>query len=403
MEVAYVFLAAGVIILIGFLGSLLFEKTRIPDVLLLLGIGIVLGPVFQVTDVSSLSHFAEYFGLFALMIILFEGGMDIDTDKLAEGFGAASLLVLFSFALSTLAIAAFLFYAHQWDAVRSLLLGAILGCTSSAIVIPIVSRMSLKEELKTVLSVESALSDVLAVVLTISLIEFVKLESIGIRTPFRAVASSFSIAIVSGIFSAFIWIKALDLFRERTYSYMTTLATMLIVFGIVDFSGGSGPIAILIFGIVLGNNHKFMKFLGLKSCLLLDDTIKFLHGEITFFIRTFFFVYMGMMITFSSVTIPFFRMCALLVLIIVVTRFFSSIFTGTLFRETREDRFIIMSMLPRGLASAVLASMPLAANIKGTESFVEYTFGVIILTNIIMTIGVFLFEQKQRRAKEVLT
>ena len=403
MEVNLVFLTVGAIILIGFLGSLSFEKTRIPDVLLLLGIGIILGPVLQLGEPSTLSHFAEYFGLFALMIILFEGGMDIDVHKLIKEFGAASVLVVLSFLLSTLAIAVFLYYLHGWDAIRSLLLGTILGCTSAAIVIPIISRMSLKEEIKTLLSVESALSDVLAVVFTISLIEFVKLENIGIRTPFRAVASSFSIAIVSGIVSGFIWLKVLDLFSERKYSYMTTLAAMLIIFGLVDFFGGSGPIAILIFGIILGNSHDYVKFLKLKSCILLDDTIKFLHGEITFFIRTFFFVYMGMMITFNYLSLQFLSLSVSIVLIIILTRFVSVFTIGTLFHEKKDDRFVLMSMLPRGLASAVLATMPAAANIKSTETFVEYTFAVIVLTNILMTAGVFLFEKKERRVKEVLS
>lgn len=395
MEVALVFLIAGAIILIGFLGSLSFEKTRIPDVLLLLGIGILLGPVLKLVEPSTLSHFAEYFGLFALMIILFEGGMDIDADKLIKEFGAASLLVLLSFVLSAVSIAGFLYYLYGWDATRSLLLGTILGCTSAAIVIPIICRMSLKEEIKTLISVESALSDVLAVVFTISLIEFVKLESIGIRTPFRAVASSFSIAIVSGIMSGFIWLKVLDLFSERKYSYMTTLAAMLIIFGLVDFFGGSGPIAILIFGVILGNSHDFVKFLRLKTCVLLDDTIKFLHGEITFFIRTFFFVYMGMMITFNYLDLQFLSLSVALVLIIILARFASVATMGSIFHEKKADRFVMMAMLPRGLASAVLATMPVAANIKDTEPFLEYTFAVIVLTNIIMTIGVFIFEKKQ--------
>jgi cell volume regulation protein A len=395
MEVALVFLIAGAIILIGFLGGLSFEKTRIPDVLLLLGIGILLGPVLKLVGPSTLSHFAEYFGLFALMIILFEGGMDIDADKLIKEFGAASLLVLLSFVLSAVSIAGFLYYLYGWDATRSLLLGTILGCTSAAIIIPIVCRMSLKEEIKTLLSVESALSDVLAVVFTISLIEFVKLESIGIRTPFRAVASSFSIAIVSGVMSGFIWLKVLDFFSERRYSYMTTLAAMLIIFGLVDFFGGSGPIAILIFGVILGNSHDFVKFLRLKTCVLLDDTIKFLHGEITFFIRTFFFVYMGMMITFTYLDLQFLSLSVALVLIIILARFASVATMGSIFHEKKADRFVMMAMLPRGLASAVLATMPVAANIKDTEPFLEYTFAVIVLTNIIMTIGVFIFEKKQ--------
>lgn len=394
MDVSFVFLIAGVIILIGFFGSLSFERTKISDVLVLLGVGIILGPVLKLLNPQILTHFAEYFGSLALMIILFEGGMDMDIDKLINEFGTASFLVLLSFAMSTLSIAAFLYYIQGWDVTRSLLLGTILGCTSAAIVIPIINRMSLKEEIKTILSIESALSDVLAVILTVSLVEFVKLEHIGIEKPLRAVASSFSIAIVSGVVAGLSWLKMLELFRERKYSYMTTLAAMLIVFAVVSFLGGSGPIAILIFGIILGNSHDFNKFLKLKGHALLDETIKFFHGEVTFFIRTFFFVYMGMMLSFNFMNIRFLTLSFSLLLIIVLVRYISVGIIGLIYREKKEDRFVMLSMLPRGLASAVLATIPVSANIEGTEGFIDYTFAVIVLTNILMTVGVFIMERK---------
>lgn len=280
------------------------------------------------------------------MIILFEGGMDMDIHKLIKEFGTASLLVLLSFAISTIPIASFLYYIQGWDVTRSLLLGTILGCTSAAIVIPVINRMSLKEEIKTILSIESALSDVLAVILTVSIVEFVKLEHIGIEKPFRAVASSFSIAIVSGVVAGLSWLKILELFRERKYSYITTLAAMLMVFAVVDFLGGSGPIAILIFGIILGNSHDFNKFLKLKGCAFVDETIKFFHGEVTFFIRTFFFVYMGMILSFNFVNIQFLALSFSLLLIIVLIRYISVGITGLIYRDKKEDRFVMLSMLP---------------------------------------------------------
>lgn len=394
MEISFVFLIAGLIILIGFFGGISFERTKVPDVLVLLGIGIVLGPVLGLVNAQDITHFAEYFGSLALMIILFEGGMDMDMHKLVKEFGTASILAVISFALSTLAIAVFLYFILSWDIIRSLLLGTILGCISAAIVIPVISRMSIKEEVKIILSLESALSDVLAVVFTVSLIEFVKLEDIGMDAPFRAVASSFSIAIVSGIVFGLFWLKVLDFLKARKYSYMTTLAAMLIVFAAVNFLGGSGPIAILIFGIILGNSLDFSRFMKIKSHDLIDETIKFFHGEVTFFIRTFFFVYMGMMLSFNFLGIRSLLLSILLVLIIVIVRYISVNIIGSIYHEKKEDRLIMLSMMPRGLASAVLATLPAAADIAGTENFINYTFMVIVFTNILMTFGVFAIERK---------
>ena len=394
MEVSVLFLIAGIIILIGFLGSLSFEKTRVPDVLLLLGIGVLLGPVFRLVEPSILTFFAEYFGLFALVIILFEGGMDIDINRLIKEFGTAAILVFISFVLSTVSIAAYFHFVAGWDLLRSLLLGTILGCTSAAIVIPIINMMSLKDEVKTLLSIESVLSDVLSVVFTLLLIEFIKLEKIGINAPFHAIASSFSIAIIVGVASGLFWLKVLDLFKGRKYSYMTTLSAVLIIFALVDFLGGSGPIAILLFGIILGNSHDLARLLKLKVNVFIDDTIKSFHGEMTFFIRTFFFVYMGAMLSFNAANSKILISGAALILIIIVVRYISVQITGMIFKEKKHDRLIMLSMLPRGLASAVLATLPVSANIKGCEDFMYYTFFVIIVTNVLMTAGVFIVERQ---------
>jgi hydrogenase-4 membrane subunit HyfE len=51
-------------------------------------------------------------------------------------------------------------------------------------------------------------------------------------------------------------------------------------------------------------------------------------------------------------------------------------------------------MHPRGLASAVLASLPVSAGVQGSEDFIVYTVSVIVLSNILMTAGVFRMEKK---------
>jgi cell volume regulation protein A len=389
VDVSFVFLIAGIIIMTGFFGIFFFDKTKIPDVLLLLGIGLLLGPVLGLIDPESLVGFTEYFGSLALIIILFEGGMDMDLDRLILEFGAASLLVVVSFALSMAGIAAFLHFILGWEAILSMLMGSILGCTSAAIVIPIINRMEIKDEIKTIVSVESALSDVLAVVLTITLVKVIILDGTEISTPFRTIANSFSTAMIGGAVAGILWLKVLDYFRDRKYSYMFTLAAVLITYGAVSFLGGSGAIAVLIFGIVLGNSHSFARYLKISNDSLIESTIKFFHGEMTFFIRTFFFVYMGMIITFRQLDADFLLISFSILLIIIFVRFMSVGITAHVFHEKKPDRFIIMAMLPRGLASAVLAIIPVSLKIGGSQYFVDLTFAIIIMTNIIMTFGVY--------------
>lgn len=395
MNVALLFFILGGIILMGFLGDLVYEKIKIPDVLLLLGIGVLLGPVFNVIDNRHLAEFAEYFGSFALIVILFEGGMDVQIKMLVKELGNATILVVLSFITTTCALASFLFFVSNWGVFESLMMSTALGCTSATIVLPVLSKMSLKEETKTILYIESAMSDVLAIIFAISLIEFVKLESIGIEKPLRSIASSFSIAIVAGTALGFFWYKMLEIIGDRKYSYMVTLAVMLIVVAAVDFLGGSGPVAVLIFGVILGNCGDIPLFQGAGQCHLIEETIKFFHGEVTFFIRTFFFVYMGMMVTSDVLTLNNMTLSVAFLFIIIIMRYISVEFMVRLSGKGKEEKGAFFYMLPRGLATAVLASLPLAAGIKGVDKFIVYAVSVIILTNIVMTVGVQNMERNQ--------
>lgn len=395
MDIATVFFIIGIIIVIGFLGGLFFQKTSVPDVLILLAIGVLIGPVFNIIGAADISHFAEYFGSFALMIILFEGGMETEIKRLVKGLGAATILVVSSFALSACSVGAYLHLFLRWEIPQSILLGIILACTSAAIVMPLVQRLPVSQGVRTILSIESALGDVLAVVLVVTVLDYMVFHNIGIKAPFRTMASSFSIAILCGAATGCCWLKALDSLKKKQYFYMATLAILFLLHAAVDFLGGSAPIAVLIFGIVLGNNSEFGKFLKLRKDGWVGETIKFFHGEVSFFIRTFFFVYMGMIISFKSVSADFLLVVAALTAVVAAARFASVKITGFFSGETRKNWSLIFFMLPRGLASAVLATSPMALNIKGCDQFVNYTFGVIVLSNLLMTVGAIYHGRKQ--------
>jgi Na+:H+ antiporter len=183
--------------------------------------------------------------------------------------------------------------------------------------------------------------------------------------------------------------KVLDLMRGKKLAYMLTLAAILITFGSVRVLGGSGSIAVLVIGLVLGNADTLTGFLRIKGSLQVDQSIRFLHEEVTFFIRTFFFVYLGMMFSFREINMEFLKLCGVVMLIIILVRMISTEITVRLYPEKQVERFWISLMMPRGLASAVLATLPITSGVANTEGFVGITFGVIIVSNVLLTVGMF--------------
>jgi hypothetical protein len=85
-----------------------------------------------------------------------------------------------------------------------------------------------------------------------------------------------------------------------------------------------------------------------------------------------------------------------MLLIIILLRMICTEITVRVYPDKKPERLMIMLMMPRGLASAVLATLPAAAGITGTKSFVAITFAVIIATNILLTAGMFFFGSGSR-------
>jgi len=74
-SVAQALLVSAVIIIIGFLGNALFERTGLPDMLFLIILGYVVGPWLRLFDPLSVATLAPYLAALALVFILFDGGM----------------------------------------------------------------------------------------------------------------------------------------------------------------------------------------------------------------------------------------------------------------------------------------------------------------------------------------
>jgi len=392
-----------VIILLGFIGDLIFKKTNVASVIWLLIFGLILGPVLNVVPVGVFASVSEFVAAFAIIIILFEGGIYMDLHKLFKEAPRGVLLALSSFFISVVVTTAAAHFIFGYGILQGVLLGAILGGTSSPIVIPIVSKLKeMKESARIILSIESAITDVLCIVFAIVIMESILHGTIASGA--HLLASAFSVGIVVGLVVGLIWVPIMKKLAKQPFDYVVTLAVLFLLYSGTEILQGSGAIACLVFGIVLANGKKIFGIMGHRSFAYdLDKRTKDFHSLITFFIRTFFFVYLGMLVTIGSMQFVY-------VGIALAVLFLLSRPVAVAISEYRHDnppweRRIMSIMIPRGLAAAVLAYLPAASGIPGTEGFVDIVFTVILVTVVIGTVGVYLFTTRSgnegKVAKEV--
>lgn len=416
MNVPIFFALMGGIILLGFLANLLFKVTKIPSVLLLMGIGVFLGPVTGWVASDALIVIAPYFGTMALLIILFEGGLELDIRTVVRQAPKATVLAVGVFLLSVAAVTVFGVYVMEMSLLNALILAAVLGATSPAIVIPVVSGLSVRDEIKTIIKLESALGDVLLIVSVLLLVDFHSTGSQGIGSVMMSFVTSFVVAFVIASISGVMWSRLIAWMGKEPLAYMLTLGFIFLLYFMVEELHGSAAIAVLMFGLVLENmqvmtdriSARMRQFFGIdikSDKFILNQFIKNITEEISFLLRTFFFVYLGLLLDFNELTWTIGLFILGMTALLLVSRRLLMIGFRRIGREFTEGELqVIMAMLPRGLATAVMALLPFqSGKIPGTELFPMYAFGVIVLTNLFMTGNVLFAERRlkaERRSEE---
>ncbi|NUN11967.1 cation:proton antiporter, partial [Candidatus Micrarchaeota archaeon] len=106
--VVEVFLILGAIMLLGFFADLLFSKTKIPGDLILILVGVILGPIMGIVQPSFFVPFSALVGTLALIVILFEAGLNLNLFKVLSELSTATWFTLLVFLLSVSLSTAFL-------------------------------------------------------------------------------------------------------------------------------------------------------------------------------------------------------------------------------------------------------------------------------------------------------
>jgi cell volume regulation protein A len=379
-------LMLGFILYIGVIGSYIFERYRIPDVMNLMLIGVILGPVFHLIDPALLKVWMPVVGAIALSLILFEGGLGLELGHIIERFRIAFVLATVTFVGSAalIAIAYRGIMGAPW--VICLMLGSTLGCVSSAVILPISNLVTAPNKVKTTIHLEAALSDMWGVVMTLVLIRLAHTPQAAVDPGYAvsAIWAAFTMAIVGAGVFGMVWLWLLDRFRESSFDYMMTLAAVFVLYGITELMHGSGPMAALTFGAVLTNARGIAKLFGRTFKFKIGPKILEFNTEVTFFARTFFFVYLGLVFSFDAFNFSFWAMLGVAMVAILAVRWLVAKGVSLTFPREREYERLYMAMVPRGLTSAVLVGT-VQARVPGTDDFLAHAFAVILLTNAIMT------------------
>jgi cell volume regulation protein A len=378
------------LILIGYLFEVLSPKTRIPNVIILLGLGMLSQQMvawvgWERPDFSSV---LPELGTVGLILIVLEGALELKITRaklplLTKTFGIAFLSIV------TLCLTLGFWFNIQGYSFKNSILNAIpISVISSAIAIPTARMLSIKD--KEFIIFESSFSDIIGVTFFNYLVATVIINAASIGL----FLAQIGISIVFSIVAALVLTLILSRLNHRI-KFIPIIALILFLYALAKGFHLPALILILVFGLVVANIEKVT---SLKWFHQFDpkNLIKEIHRfeeittELTFVVRVSFFIIFGFTIDLPSLlNLNSLALAAIIFAMIVLLRILQLLFL-------RLPVFPLAFVAPRGLITVLLfISIPASQ----TLDIVNQTLitQIILMTSLFM-MGATLFSKNQSKS-----
>jgi len=342
----------------------------VPEIIWLLGLGFLLGPVLNRFDYEVLTSLVPLMSVVALGFLMFDAGINIEVNTFIKIMYKSLILGLAYFAISTVAVGYFLHLLMPGDftLLQGMLFGSMIGGTSTFTTLEVVGnyeKVTKLGEVKVFAMMESVITDAVSIVMAMTLIRMIMRPGALVQNALADILFVLTISTLIGFGMGVLWALILDQLRSRPFNYIMTIAAMFPTYILAEFLGGSGtgPLAALIFGLTLTNYRHLSERLGFQRKVRFEKKrLREFHEEITFFIRSFFFAFIGL-IAFPS--LDYALIGAEIVAILALIRLASVALTDIFVALNKEETAIMSLVFSKGLTSLVISQLPLIFDPQG--------------------------------------
>ena len=241
----------------GMAARFLASLARIPEILLLVLFGAVLGPsMLDVIEVPLDSTGAQLIFTLGVSMILFYGGLNLSFRVLRQVWVGLGLLILPGVILTAAVTgaAAHLVFGLSWPA--ALLMGAVLSPTDPAILIPLFIRSRLRPKVAETVVAESAFNDPTGAVLALALAGVLLSGDNSVGTPVLDFLVNLGISTIIGIVAGILLSATVSSNRAGIWRESSGAAALMVVtisYFSLDSAGGSGYLGAFLAGLIAAN------------------------------------------------------------------------------------------------------------------------------------------------------
>ena len=372
MEHNLIFLAIGLLLIGSVFLSRFTSKIGIPTLVVFLVIGI---PLHTSNLISSTVHnyeLVQTISIFALIMIMFSGGLDTEVKLMKPIVKPGLSLSTVGVVITAFIIGIVVHLMLGLDLMLSLLLGSIISSTDAAAVFSIfkTQNMKIKNNLDSMLELESGTNDPMAYILVISFIELITVPNLAISTLVIHFIQSLVLGVIFGFVLGKFFAKILakiHLAVDGLYPVLL-LSTAILSFSVSEFVGGNGFLAVYLAALIIGNSNIKNK----------ESQMSFFEG-FAWLMQVALFILLGVFTTPSELFSVLIPAVFISILIIFVARPIAVLISLAPFNVDVNSKAFVSWAGIKGAVPIVFAFYPLVYQIPGANLM----FNIVLVTTCI--------------------
>jgi cell volume regulation protein A len=377
----------GIILAVGTASGLFARVVRMPDVVVFLLAGMLLGPsALGWVNIKADSSINQLIMIFGSSYILFDGGASIKLKVLKEVW--ITLLIIATIGvLITAAITGFAAYYFLGLApIIALLLGSTLASTDPATLVPVFKQIHIKDRVSQTVMSESAFNDAMGAILTFTVLGIAM--GAGDFSMSHALLDLLKQSFLGIVIGASLGYLAAIFISHEKFGFLAEFAPVVTLMAVIsaymaaDGAHASGFMAVFVFGIILGNQESLGFRLTQQEGTQLEDYVM----TTAFIMRMFIFILLGSQVDFALMHQYLLSGIAVVAVFMLVARpvtVFLCALPDRRAKWTLNEMLFMCWTRETGVIPGALAGMLVGMKAPGAQIIASVTFIAILLTILI--------------------
>jgi potassium/hydrogen antiporter len=359
-----------VLLIVGVITTKFSSHLGLPSLVFYIIVGMILSKFIYYDN----AFLTQLFGILALIVILFEGGMQTKWNHVRSVIVPSFSLATIGVLITTLIVGICAKYILGISWLEGFLFGAIVGSTDAAAIFAVIGNKNIKQRLASTLEVESGTNDPMAVFLTLSLIELIQVPESNPLSMLFGFFWQMGLGLLMGFImgKATVWsINKINLDSSGLYPILS-LAFAIFTYSSTALLKGSGLLAVYVMAVLVGN-----------SDLTYRHSIFRFNEGFAWMMQILMFILLGLLVFPHQLLDITWEGIVLSILLMFLARpvgvFLSTIRMGF---SLKEKIFISWSGL-KGAVPIVLATYPMIAGLENSQLIFNVVFFVVLTSALI--------------------